>query len=138
MNGWTGDEKSFTTSFNISAGKKTLMLLQSVSAGLHHQVHHPTTLVHAVCLCHLLSCLRAPVYVFFWNRIESYNRYTRNMQETWKSMLQPELPSLLSRSPSFFRARLHVCLLQQEWSKSILSVRLQGRLHLVGLILPLL
>jgi hypothetical protein len=92
-------------------------------------VHHPTTLVHAVCLCHLLSCLRARVYVFFWNRIESYNHYTCNMQETWKSMLQLELPSLLSRSPSFFRARLHVCLLQQEWSKSRLSVRLQGRLH---------
>ncbi len=96
---------------------------------MHHQVHHPTTLVHVVCLCHLLSCLRARVYVFFRNRIESYNRYTCNMQETWKSMLQPELASLLSRSLSIFRARLHVCLLQQEWWQSRLSVRLQGRLH---------
>ncbi len=82
-----------------------------------------------MCLCHLLSCLHACVYVFFRNKIESYNRYTCNMQETWKSMLQPELASLLSRSLSFFRACLHVCLLQQEWSKSRLSVRLQGRLH---------
>ncbi len=92
-------------------------------------MHHPTTLVHVVCLCHLFSCLRARVYVFFRNRIESYNCYTCNMQETWKNMLQPELASLLSRSPSIFRAHLHVCLLQQEWWRSRLSVRLQGRLH---------
>jgi hypothetical protein len=58
---------------------------------LHHQVHHPTTLVHVVCLYHLLFYLHAHVSVFFRNRIKNYNRngpkgncYTCNMQEMEK------------------------------------------------------
>jgi hypothetical protein len=42
----------------------------------------------AVCLCHLLSCLRARVSVIFRNRMENYsgndpkgNRYTWNIRE---------------------------------------------------------
>jgi hypothetical protein len=42
--------------------------------------------------------------------------------------VQPELASLLSRSPSIFRARLHVCLLQPGFRGGFI----------VGTILPLL
>jgi hypothetical protein len=79
----------------------------------------------AVCLYHLLACLRARVSVFFWNRIENYsrngakgNRYTWNMQEMKKNVtagigiLTVSLAVFLrlSRSSVLLRARLHVCL----------------------------